>query len=101
MTTHAEHDGGSRGLQAPESALNQEGLQPRTLRLLRPHLWLIGFFLMGMAANAYAQGCAQCLDSTQATPPAVQAAYRHAIYLLGGAGLALFLAGLYLFRRER
>ena len=65
------------------------------------HLWLVVVLLLGITANVHAQGCAQCLDSTQATPPAVQAAYRHAIYLLGGAGLALFLAGLYLFRRER
>jgi len=47
------------------------------------------------------QGCAQCLDSTQATPPAVQAAYRHAIYLLGGGGVAVFLAGVALLRRQR
>ena len=53
-----------------------------------------------ITANAHAQGCAQCLDSTRSTPPAVQAAYRHAIELLGGFGVALFLAGLYLLRRE-
>jgi hypothetical protein len=47
-----------------------------------------------------AQGCTQCLDSTRATPPAVQAAYRHAIYLLGGFGGALFVGGLFLLRRE-
>jgi hypothetical protein len=46
------------------------------------------------------QGCTQCLDSTQATPPAVQAAYRHAIYLLCGAGAALFLSGVFLLRRN-
>ena len=92
---------GTVRLQASEKAHESKGLQPRAVRLLRPHLWLVGFLLMGMAANAWAQGCAQCLDSTQATPPAVQAAYRHAIYLLGGAGLALFLSGIYLFRRER
>lgn len=51
-------------------------------------------------APAHAQGCSQCLDSTRATPPAVQASYRHAIYLLGGAGVTLFLAGLILLRRE-
>jgi len=51
--------------------------------------------------HAHAQGCAQCLDATRATPPAVQAAYRHAIYLLGGAGATLFLAGAFLLRRER
>jgi hypothetical protein len=49
---------------------------------------------------AHAQGCSQCLDSTRSTPPAVQAAYRHAIELLGGFGITLFLAGLYLLRRE-
>jgi len=47
------------------------------------------------------QGCAQCLDSTRATPPAVQAAYRHAIYLLAGAAAIFFTAGLLLLRRHR
>lgn len=50
-------------------------------------------------ASAHAQGCALCLDSTRSTPPTVQAAYRHAILLLGGAAATLFLAGLILFRR--
>ena len=53
-----------------------------------------------MALNAHAQGCAQCLDSTRTTPPAVQAAYRHAILLLASAASALFLAGLILLRRD-
>jgi hypothetical protein len=52
-------------------------------------------------AHAHAQGCAQCLDSTRATPPSVQAAYRHAIYLLGGAGATLFAAATLLLRRHR
>jgi hypothetical protein len=30
----------------------------------------------------------------------VQAAYRHAIFLLGGAGATFFIAGLILFRRN-
>jgi len=47
------------------------------------------------------QGCAQCLDNTRATPPAVQAAYRHAIVLLGGFGVMLFAAGTLLLRRKR
>jgi hypothetical protein len=64
-------------------------------------LWLGGFFLLGMAVQALGQGCAQCLDSTRATPPAVQAAYRHAIILLGGAGASLFIAGTLLLRRAR
>jgi hypothetical protein len=46
------------------------------------------------------QGCAQCLDSTRATPPIVQAAYRHAIELLGGAGAALFAAGVFVLRKN-
>jgi hypothetical protein len=48
-----------------------------------------------------AQGCAQCLDSTRATPPTVQAAYRHAIYMLAGVGATLFAGGTLLLRRER
>jgi hypothetical protein len=47
------------------------------------------------------QGCAQCLDNTQATPPAVQAAYRHAIILLAAAAATLFAAGTLLLRRNR
>jgi hypothetical protein len=47
------------------------------------------------------QGCAQCLDSTRATPPAVQAAYRHAIYLLAASAIVIFTAGAWLIRRFR
>jgi len=50
---------------------------------------------------AHAQGCAQCLDSTHATPPSVQAAYRHAIFLLGGTAATLFIAGTLVLRRNR
>jgi hypothetical protein len=53
-----------------------------------------------MAIDAHAQGCAQCLDSTRATPPAVQAAYRHAILMLVTAASTLFVVGLILFRRN-
>lgn len=52
-------------------------------------------------SSARAQGCTQCLDSTRATPPQVQAAYRHAIYLLGGFAGTLFVAGTLLLRRRR
>jgi hypothetical protein len=58
------------------------------------------FCLVFLTATAKAQGCTQCLDSTQATPPAVQAAYRHAIFLLGGAALTVFVGGLALLRRQ-
>jgi hypothetical protein len=47
------------------------------------------------------QGCTQCLDSTRAAPPAVQAAYRHAILLLAGAASTLFITGTLLLRRQR
>jgi hypothetical protein len=47
------------------------------------------------------QGCAQCLDNTRATPPAVQAAYRHAILLLAGCAASVFAAGTLLLRRGR
>ena len=63
--------------------------------------WLGSLLLLGVAAQSFGQGCSQCLDNTRATPPAVQAAYRKAIYLLGGTGAALFVAGTLLIRRER
>lgn len=47
------------------------------------------------------QGCAQCLDSTRSTPPAVQAAYRHAILLLGGSAVTFAVAAFAVLRRER
>ena len=50
--------------------------------------------------QAFGQGCAQCLDTTRATPPAVQAAYRHAILLLVGAASGFFVIGLVLLRRN-
>jgi hypothetical protein len=67
----------------------------------RRWFWLGGFFFMCMAVQAIGQGCSQCLDSTRATPPSVQAAYRHAIILLGGAGATLFITGTLLLRRQR
>ena len=64
-------------------------------------LWLGGFFFLCMAVQALGQGCTQCLDSTRATPPSVQAAYRHAIFLLGATGAGLFITGTLLLRRNR
>jgi hypothetical protein len=54
-----------------------------------------------LALTHLTQGCAQCADTTRSTPPAVQAAYRHAIYLLGGTAAALFLAAGLVIRRHR
>lgn len=70
------------------------------VRHLHLSLTIAGLLLFFTAAQAHAQGCAQCLDSTRATPPAVQAAYRHAIELLIAAASTIFLIGLYLLRRE-
>ena len=69
----------------------------RRLHLL---LTIASLLLVFTASHALAQGCSQCLDSTRATPPAVQAAYRHAIYLLVGAASTIFFIGLYLLRPE-
>ena len=70
-------------------------------RPLRLVLAGAALFLFGSPMPTRAQGCAQCLDSTHAAPPQVQSAYRHAIYLLGGTGALLFVAGLVVIRRER
>lgn len=76
-------------------------LRARFYRALR-RAWLIGAMVTILVSITplHAQGCAQCLDSTRATPPAVQAAYRHAILLLIGAASSLFAVGLILLRRD-
>jgi hypothetical protein len=56
---------------------------------------------VSLLAFAALQGCAQCLDSTRATPQVVQAAYRHAIELLGGSGVTLFAGGVFVLMRSR
>ena len=50
---------------------------------------------------SHAQGCTQCRDNTAATPPATQAAYRHAILLLAGVAAVLFGGTLILIKRNR
>jgi hypothetical protein len=72
-------------------------MNQRRLQLL---LTPVAILLLFAATGAFGQGCAQCLDSTRSTPPAVQAAYRHAILLLVSAASALFVTGLVLLRRE-
>jgi hypothetical protein len=67
-----------------------------------PSLPLVATILLALLSTpAHAQGCAQCLDSTRSTPPAVQAAFRHAILLLGSTAATLFLAATLLIRRHR
>jgi hypothetical protein len=69
----------------------------------RKQLWCGGACLLFamVLRSAQGQGCAQCLDNARATPPAVQAAYRHAILLLGGFGSTIFVAGTWLLKRRR
>jgi hypothetical protein len=61
---------------------------------------LVGVLLLGATA-AYGQGCAQCRDSTAATPPATQRAYRRAIGLMTLAGSGVFLGTVWMLRRQR
>ena len=68
----------------------------------RPVLHLVILFALTLtAAFVRAQGCAQCQDNTAATPPRVQASYRHAIVLMTIPAAALFLGTLILFKRYR
>lgn len=67
-------------------------------------LWLAAVLVVAwlvVVPRVEAQGCSQCLDSTRTTPPQVQAAYRHAIYLLGGTASTFFVAGTLLLGRHR
>jgi len=59
------------------------------------------FALCLPAGATRAQGCAQCRDNMQSTPPSVQRAYRHAIEVLAISGTAVFIGGTLLLRRFR
>jgi hypothetical protein len=63
-------------------------------------LCLLVAFCISTAA-VHAQGCAQCRDNMQATPPSVQQAYRHTIELLAISGVTVFAGGALLLRRYR
>ncbi len=52
-------------------------------------------------AQAHPQGCTQCRDNTAATSPATQSAYREAILFLAGSASTIFLATLYILKRNR
>jgi len=56
----------------------------------RLRILLLGALMLA-AVGAHAQGCSQCRDNVAQSSPATQQAYRHSIYLLGGA--ALFFCG--------
>lgn len=46
-------------------------------------------FLFG-TFPAVGQGCSQCRDNVEQTPPQVRSAYRHAIELMAGSAAFLF-----------
>jgi len=50
---------------------------------------------------AHPQGCTQCKDSTAATPPTTQSAYREAILFLAAAAGTVFLTTLVILKRHR
>lgn len=52
-------------------------------------------------SRLYAQGCSQCRDNVEQTPPQVQHAYRQAIVLMAGAASVLFVAALLTARKYR
>lgn len=56
---------------------------------------------MLLAPHVHAQGCSQCKDNLRNTPPQTQAAYRKAIYVMGGAAAVLFLGTLVVARNFR
>ena len=60
---------------------------------------LVGVLLIGTAA--YGQGCSQFRDSTAATPPVTQRAYRRAISLMMVGGGGVFLGTVWMLRRQR
>jgi hypothetical protein len=72
----------------------------KSSRLLALTTLLVALWLL-LPPPSHAQGCAQCLDNTAATPPKTQAAYRHAIILLTLTAGGLFVTTLALFKRHR
>ncbi len=62
---------------------------------------LTAALLLALTTPAHPQGCAQCRDNTAATPPATQAAYRHAIILMVATATSLFVGTLIILKRHR
>jgi hypothetical protein len=56
--------------------------------------------VLAIAPVAHPQGCTQCRDNTAATPPATQAAYRHAIILMTITASGIFLGTMALLKRQ-
>ena len=64
------------------------------------HIVLLTALIL-LPATAHPQGCTQCADSTRATPPATQSAYREAILFLAGAAGTVFITTLVILKRHR
>jgi hypothetical protein len=69
--------------------------------LCRIVLFCLFCAILSLPLTAHAQGCTQCLDNTAATPPATQAAYRHAIIMMVCTASGLFLTTLIILKRQR
>jgi hypothetical protein len=57
--------------------------------------------ILSFSSPVLAQGCAQCRDNMQATPPRTQQAYRRAIVLLVTAAGTIFVGTVVLLKRSR
>ena len=76
--------------------------QPLTLAKAVAAAAAVAFtFSLAAPTRAHAQGCALCRDNAASTPPRTQAAYRHAIVLLGTTGSVIFAGTILLLKRQR
>jgi len=66
----------------------------------RFYLSIVAFLVLAISSPVHAQGCSQCRDNVKQTPPHVQAAYRHAIVLLGGVAAMIFTGTLIIIKRN-
>jgi hypothetical protein len=57
--------------------------------------------VLAITPLAHPQGCTQCRDNAVATPPATQAAYRHAIFLMVATAGTVFAGTVFLLKRSR
>ena len=70
------------------------------MRVYLRHITLLTVLTL-IPATAHPQGCTQCKDSTAATSPATQSAYREAILFLAAAAGTVFLSTLVILKRHR
>ncbi len=88
----------------PEGNLRLQSLTQRANRNVHTKSMCSLILVTALLASSpalRAQGCAQCRDNAAATPPATQAAYRHAIILLVAAAGTIFTGTVVLLKRSR